>query len=94
MVGTQVGKSGNTIKYTKVTVITGTLTSAGISNFKEGFIFTSKTGDTNNEMMAVNGCRVYTEQDKLAAVSTYSLNQAAPRMVSEGSAGGSMAGIR
>ncbi len=58
---------GTVIKYTKATIISGTLASNGIRNLRYAFIITEKTGDPDDAIvMKVGVARIVNDKDELS----------------------------
>ena len=64
---TEKDEDGTTIKYTKATIISGTLASNGIRKLRYAFIITEKTGDPDDtRVMKVGVARIVNDKDELS----------------------------
>ena len=71
---TEKDEDGTVIKYTKATIISGTLASNAIRNLRYAFIITEKTGDPDDtRVMKAGVVRIVKDKDELSeAVSSFS----------------------
>ena len=74
---TEKDDDGTVIKYTKATIISGTLTSNAISKLRYAFVITEKTGDPDDtRVMKVGVARIVNDKDELSeAVSSSSFSR-------------------
>ena len=69
-------KGTHIVRITLATILSGTYTAAGITDFQKGFIITSKSNDLNNEYMDVEDYRIVYEVDGLCErVYSYPYNE-------------------
>ncbi len=59
------------ISFKQSTIVSGTLTSSGISNFNYGFVVVDIGPDPNDELMDLRSFRTYKDSDGLAAKYTW-----------------------
>ena len=73
---TEKDDDGTVIKYTKATIISGSLASNGIRNLRYAFVITEKTGDPDDSrVMKVGVVRVVKDKDDLSeGVSSFTRN--------------------